>query len=71
MCTVCDEYGGLGCPACIGDEFLCPRCGEYYPPDEATEYAGDCYCRKCYDEKNEESDAKAEEAIYKKLSYKD
>jgi hypothetical protein len=70
MCTVCDEFGGLGCPACEKkpsrtEEFHCRWCGRDFPEEEDEEviYKGKSYCRECYEIEKEEDEALAAEFL--------
>ncbi|GHT04237.1 hypothetical protein AGMMS49525_10380 [Bacteroidia bacterium] len=58
MCIVCDEFGGMGCPACqtrddYNDDYVepiisCHSCGEELPSDKYN-IDGRPYCVECFD----------------------
>lgn len=83
MCSVCDEFGGLGCPACNEDDdevFIvhCYYCGQEFSEDdeELKRHQGRYCCCECYaneiaEEKEREAEsALAAEFIFNNLTYR-
>jgi hypothetical protein len=79
MCEVCDEFGGLGYPACKPVErgpamFQCEWCGAVVPDEEAIKYKGEWYCGECYVCEKEDEEAVArkfleENALFRAMQF--
>jgi hypothetical protein len=74
MCSVCNEFGGIGCPCCSREEetddpILCAWCSREFPEKELEWYRSGPYrgniCPECLNGNEEEEKEKMQAYLMK------